>query len=342
VPDTLIRSNGGKPAACKSLNMAEGVCLSVCVPQVAKYQALLPQDTCAEDERCAPCVSPLDNMPTGACNIGSQPLTPSSCDPAEPAPSTNPTPSTPPAPAMCPHTGPPILDPNTLPSCGAGAHCLAEALVPAAMKGKLAACATGLCVPDTFIVSGGNFIPPTCKSVGDAEGRCLNVALPDVAKQAASLPQSSCATFEKCVPCYQPLDGVETGACRLSCDPGPQQPKVVFTDCCEMEGKTYGKCVPLQSIPDAEEKNLDDEDCVEGAQLCVPTEMLAPTFKPPTCTADNFLVGEYTGVCLSECLEFGIQGIAISRGSCDDLHKCAPCINPLTKEPTGAPGCPTS
>lgn len=32
--------------------------------------------------------------------------------------------------------------------------------------------------------------------------------------------------------------------------------------------------------------------------------------------------------------------LGISQGSCDDLHDCAPCTNPLTGQPTGAPGCP--
>jgi hypothetical protein len=319
----------------------------VCVPQVAQYQSLLPQDICAADERCAPCISPLDQKPTGACDIGTTPatVTPSTCDPASPSPPSgqDPAPSAPPAPAapVCPHVGPPVLDPATLPACGMGAHCLSSALVPPALQSKLATCPTGLCVPDTFIAAGGNFIPATCVSTASAEGRCLDVALPDVAAQP-QLPQSTCAAYERCVPCYNPLDGSDTSACRLSCDPGPQQPKVVFTDCCTMSNATYGKCVPTMSIPSAEQKNLGTDDCVKDQQLCVPTEMLKPAFKPPACTADNFFVGKYTGVCLSDCLKFGIQGLAISRGTCDDLHKCAPCTNPLTGKPTGAPGCPAS
>ena len=35
-----------------------------------------------------------------------------------------------------------------------------------------------------------------------------------------------------------------------------------------------------------------------------------------------------------------IQSLGIAQGSCDDLHECAPCKNPLTGQPTGAPGCP--
>ena len=57
-----------------------------------------------------------------------------------------------------------------------------------------------------------------------------------------------------------------------------------------MDQKTYGKCVPVMSIPDAEQKNLGTDNCVKDAQLCVPTEMLQPAFKPPTCSAHNILV----------------------------------------------------
>ena len=346
VPDALIRSNGAKPPACHSLNGADGVCLSICVPQVAMYQTLLPQDVCADDERCAPCINPLTNMPSGACDIGSQPPPGNSCMPQPSAAPVPPVPSTPPAPPpapMCPHVGPPVIDPSTLPPCGDGAHCLNASLVPPAMAGRLAACASGLCVPDPFIAAGGNFIPPTCTSTAGAEGRCLNTVLPDVARQAASLPEDVCAADEKCVPCYSPLDGSDTGACRLSCDPGPSQPKVVFTDCCVKDNQpARGKCVPTQSIPSDEQKNLGTDDCVKDQQLCVPSEMLQPAFKPPACSAHNLLVGDYTGVCLSDCLKFGIQGLAISQGTCDDTHECAPCTNPLTGQPTGAPGCPTS
>ena len=53
--------------------------------------------------------------------------------------------------------------------------------------------------------------------------------------------------------------------------------------------------------------------------------------------------GQYTGVCLSKCLKFGFfQQLGISQGDCDNVHNCAPCNNPLTGQPTGAPGCPAT
>lgn len=338
VPDSFIRSGGAPPPTCKSLNDADGVCLSVCVPQVAQYESLLPQASCAADERCAPCINPLTNMPSGACDIGKT----STCD--DGGSSTGGTPPTP-APAMCPYMGPPLLDVSTLPSCGDGAHCVSSSLVPAAMASQLAPCAapdSGLCAPDVFIQAGGNYIPKTCASLDGAEGRCLNVVIPQVKAQAAQLTQDSCQAYEKCVPCYSPIDGQETGACSLSCDPGPQKPKVLFQDCCTENQVPQGKCVPKTVIPMSLQANLDTDVCTnQGSDLCVPTENLDPNFKPKACTGQGIIGGQYSGVCLSKCLEFGFfQQLGISQGTCDDLHDCVPCTNPLTGQPTGAPGCP--
>ncbi len=327
VPDPFIRAGGiAEPRHCLSLGGADGRCLSVCIPQVAKYMDLLPQDTCGDGERCAPCVSPLDGTTTGACSIGV-----CGADGGGPAGDAGP------APAACPHVGPPVIDPSTLPACGTAgdAHCVQTALVPAALQPQLAACPTGFCVPDTFIASGGTFIPATCTSLDGAEGRCLSTSIPKVAAQASEMPEDTCAAAEKCMPCYSPLDGSDTGACRLSCDPGPTRPAVLFAACCS----DRAKCVPASAIPQSLQKNLEQSSCAQN-DLCVPTENLQASFTPPACSATGFLVGDYTGVCLSDCLSFGIQGLALARGDCSDHHTCAPCKNPLTGQPTGAPGCP--
>jgi hypothetical protein len=341
VPDTFIRSGGAAPPTCKSLNNAAGVCLSVCVPQVKQYETLLPQDVCAADERCAPCINPLNNTSSGACDIGKG----GACvdggasggdDGGAPAPAPS-----------CPYHGPPLVDVTKLTACGDGAHCVQASLVPAAMASQLAACAapaTGLCAPDAFITSAGNFVPATCTSLDGAEGRCLNVVIPQVKGQAAQLTQDVCAAFEKCVPCYSPLDGSDTGACKLSCDPGPTKPKVVFQNCCSQSNVFEGKCVPKSVIPASLQSNLGADKCANATtDLCVPTENLSASFVPKSCTGQGLIGGAYTGVCLSKCLQFGfIQSLGISQGSCDSVHDCAPCTNPLTGQATGAPGCPNT
>jgi hypothetical protein len=238
--------------------------------------------------------------------------------------------------------GPPVIDPSTLPSCAADAHCLAKTLVPASFAAKLGDCPTdptAYCVPDVAIASGGNFIPMTCTSIIGAEGRCLSQVLPDVQKQNAMLPQDVCAATEKCVPCFNPLDGTDTGACRIACDPGPTQPAKSLPTCCDGRAK----CVPDAAVPASEASNLSQDTCSDvtpDAFLCVPNEMLDMTYVPPACSANSFLIGAYTGVCLSDCLDFGLAGIAMANGDCADHFKCAPCTNPLSGAPTGAPGCP--
>jgi len=343
VPDPFITNPDYLPPSCTAFNGTPGTCLSLCVPQVEQYKSILTQTTCAATELCAPCTNPLTNQPSGACAF----VPPTQCAPdggraSSSGGSAPPGDGAAPA-AVCPHTGPPVLDPDTLPACGTegGAHCLQSALVPASLQAQLATCSGGYCVPDSFIEAGGNFIPPTCASLDGAEGRCLNVVIPEVAAQASQLPQSTCQVFEKCVPCFSPIDGTKTGACNLSCDPGPTQPIVLFPSCCSENGTDEGRCVPTSIIPSTEQKNLDADSCKVADNLCLPSEMLdIATFKPPTCTATGFLVGSYTGVCLSSCLSFGIQGIALAQGSCDSIHTCAPCTNPLTGAATGAPGCP--
>jgi hypothetical protein len=341
VPDPFITNPDYVPPSCTAFNGTPGVCLSLCVPQVTQYMSILTQTTCAATELCAPCTNPLTNQPSGACSF----TPPTTCADGGGGSSSGAGPAGDGAapPAACPHVGPPVLNPDTLPACGTagGAHCLQAALVPSNLQAQLATCTGGYCVPDVFIESGGNFIPPTCASLDGAEGRCLNDAIPQVASEASQLTQSTCAVFEKCVPCFSPIDGTKTGACSLSCDPGPTKPIVLFPSCCSENGTDEGRCIPDEIVPSSEQKNLSQDSCTASTDSCVPSEMLnIATFKPEACTGNGFLVGAYTGVCLSNCLSFGIQGIVLSQGSCDGIHTCAPCTNPLSGQPTGAPGCP--
>jgi hypothetical protein len=133
-----------------------------------------------------------------------------------------------------------------------------------------------------------------------------------------------------------------TGSCKLSCDPGPTRQAVVFANCCKKNNVTQGRCVPKTIIPQSLQSQLGTQDCANtNADLCVPSENLDPNFKPMACTGQGLIGGQYTGVCLSKCLDFSfIQQLGISQGTCDNLHDCAPCTNPLTGQPTGAPGCP--
>ena len=345
VPDPLVKSGGAAPPTCKS-PFGEGRCMSVCVPQVAQNADLLNRgegDTCAEDERCAPCLNPLkNNEPTSVCDIGK--AAPAQCKDTGTAADSKPAGSAAPT-LSCPYTGPPVVDVTTFPAddCGAGMRCVPVTLVPAASAAMLKTCATGLCAPEKSIAAGGQYLPATCKALAGAEGRCLDTNIPQVDAQKAQLSRDTCDANELCTPCFNPIDGKPTGACStVSCD-APKQPAKTFTACCNSQGSSRAKCVPTSIVPSAEQGNLDDDDgtCQKGAELCVPNEMLQPNFKGPACTGSTLLTGNYEGVCLSDCLSFSfIQSLGISRGSCTKGFKCAPCTNPITGKATGAPGCP--
>lgn len=335
IPDGFLATGAAEPPATCTAFGGPGVCLSRCIPQVSDNAGLLRKDTCTGiDELCVPCTSPLDNMPTGACDLlelatcaGGDPM------PADPSAACD-------DPATCNYEAacPAVIDPSTLVACGADAHCVDPALVTdPAQAARLGTCDDGvkLCVPDVFIATGGKFTPATCTSVNGNEGRCLSTVLPDVAAQASLLPRDTCAESERCTPCYDPITGTSTGACSLSCDLGPTQPAKPFAPCCDGRAR----CVPTASIPDAQEDQLSDQECEDtpGEDLCVPNELLA-NGPFPACTATSLILGSYTGVCLSDCLDFGIQGLALARGSCQSGFECAPCTQ--NGEPTGAPGCP--
>lgn len=241
----------------------------------------------------------------------------------------------------CPHTGPPVLDPSGLTPCptdvcSGGAHCIPNGLVPPDQADSLAACdADSKCVPDLLIETGGNFIPATCTSLYGAEGRCLSECLPQVAEQAESLPQDTCAANERCTPCFDPLqDGAPaTGACDLSCDPGPVDDPVSAPKCCE----GLGTCVPTTSIPPDQAEQLPVDTCpTRGDELlCVPNTFIEdPDFKSPPCETGG--VFNAPGACLPDCLITGFEGIFIGQGTCDAGYSCAPCTNPITMAPTGA------
>lgn len=338
-PDSITQTAGeGVPPTCTSVAGAEGRCLSTCLPEIASEASVLPQSTCASGELCAPCYDPLasDPMaPTGACSLG--------CD----------HPAQPPTIITCPWTGPPVLDPTTLPPCDdggcSGAHCLPAAEVPASVQSQLASCngGAGFCTPDQIISTGDNFIPTTCDPFpgSGAPGRCLSDCLPAVQSEAASgtLVQSSCSTGQYCVPCNDPFTGASTGACTLGCDTPPTTP-FTFPKCCnDGSGTLTGTCVPTAQVPSAEQSEVDQSGngnsspCPSSgaAYLCVPDEYLpAPynTIPLQGCPA-TFL--NLCGVCVSECIvnsELGILG----SSDCAANHKCVPC-----DLASSTPGCST-
>jgi hypothetical protein len=242
-----------------------------------------------------------------------------------------------------PHMGPPILDPSTLPKCTLAdnpsctdARCLTATLVPEGSRASLAPCAdtTQLCVPDFFIAAGGNFLPPTCKSLLDAEGRCLSMCIPQISSQVNLLPQSTCAATERCAPCYDPRTGMDTGACKQSCDKGPTEGAKTFPECCSAQGR----CVPNTLVPESQRSQLGKDSCSGANDLCAPkAQVTDPTSKPKSCT--TFPPQNREGRCLPSCLP-AVSGRAsqLRQETCEMGELCAPCYDPVNGGSTGACG----
>lgn len=330
VPDKFLAAGGNfTPSECTSIREAAGRCLSVCLPQVAASLDFLPRDVCDDDERCVPCVNPLTGESTGGCAVGCAGGPPA--DPVDPADLDDP--------GTCVHEGKPVVVPELLTPCGEGAHCLEPEFLDPAFLSQLAPCADGvaMCVPDLFLRTGGKFIPPTCSSVVGAEGRCLATVLPEVAAQEAILPQSTCGAGERCVPCFSPLDGVDTGACRLACDLGPTAPPTELPACCE----GIGRCVPSGAVPPEDAAQLGPDVCPPDQDLlCAPEIFIDGGFTPQPC--DSWLIGflfgdEYgAGACLPRCLPAVADAPFLVKDECPDHFMCAPCLNPLSGDPSGA------
>lgn len=336
MPDVVIIGGEGYSAPpCVSIGDAEGVCVSVCVPEVRENGSILPQATCADSEKCVPCVNPLTGEDTGVCG---QTLTCGDGSGGEGEGEGEPEPEW-----SCENPpSEPVIDPTIFPACCDGAHCVPEALVPGEEAALLGACGddgAGKCVPDSAIVSNGFFTAPTCVSVAGSEGRCLSRCLPDVAAQAANLPQATCVATEVCVPCCDPFTGQASGACEAGCDVGPAAECTgvpAFPTCCE---DSSGHCIPGDMVPDDQEENLDECDTQDGSTaFCVPDVMQDPNFAGARCFGEQLFGDGYDGVCLPDCLDIPLA-FTMDEADCPANYLCVPCTNPLTGEPSGAPGC---
>lgn len=320
VPTGILRTGSEPLKTCKSREEKPGVCVSTCIKSVERFKLILPQDTCEAEERCVPCEN--NGNSTGLCDLGKKkdnaPPKPASCT-AEKKP----------GPDICPHKGKPAIDPSKLKSCGDGAHCLPTGLIQAAFRDQLDKCpgTDGLCAPDTLIAAAGNFVPKTCASLSNAEGRCLSTALPTVRAQQDVLPQEGCEKNERCAPCYDPVSGKALPSCTISCDPGPTKPKVLFKGC----GENRGRCVPKSVVGGGtSELVLEQGECEDG-ELCAPLAAVKQDETPKTCKYPRGT----PGVCYQAVFSLLSELVVLSKRECDDGFLCAPCD---AKKP--AKGCP--
>lgn len=204
-------------------------------------------------------------------------------------------------------------------------------LVPRASIELLAKCSdTYRCVPLSIASQAGRAVLTRCRSVNDAEGRCVSSCVPQVATQSNILPKDICTGGDLCAPCYDPRTGEDTLACRQGCDGGPREPAKPFATCCSERGL----CVP-PVLAGSQAGNLNQDGCA-GDNLCSPRELTESTFRPAGCDS----VDGVEGRCLSTCIG-GALSKQLSRLptlGCGQSEVCAPCFDPITGEQTGACG----
>jgi hypothetical protein len=303
VPDNYLATAGFFVLKrCSSLEGAEGRCVSSCIPEIREQKQRLPQDICDTDEKCAPCFDPLTGAETGSCRT--------SCDPGPTEPAVR------------------------FESCCKGrGSCVPDFVVEPKWRSSLGAdtCAESdkVCIPNEFYDVHG-FIPKTCAAAGGGEGRCLAECIPMVATQADRLVKSSCSEGSLCVPCFDPVTGVDTGACALSNDPGPTKPAYRFPECCG----GLSMCIPGEIVPPDQQTLVGHDACAEPEQWCVPKAYVASEATPPAqCTSWKFAEGR----CLPACLpQVAKDAERLDRDSCADGHLCVPCYDPITGQDSGA------
>jgi hypothetical protein len=113
----------------------------------------------------------------------------------------------------------------------------------------------------------------------------------------------------------------------------------------------HGTCIPRAAAGDqgdalirggcpADDPGLHPEQ--QDDFVCVPNEKVEdPSYLFPSCqTVDNIpLPPDYNnmpGACLRDCFIDWIITLGFGQGSCEPGETCAPCINPLNGEPSGA------
>lgn len=179
----------------------EGRCLPKCFVLGNPQASLLKQETCkSADFVCAPCFSPVDGKPTGACSqkTGDKPTT---------------------------------QPPTPFQTCGsfdggpALGLCVPKQLAldtgnPAASSLKQLECtnAGDVCAPSLKVKAPNDCFKP-CDSFIAGPGACVAVFLVEAVQPGASanLGQADCATGELCAPCLNPLSmpaNQPTGACN--------------------------------------------------------------------------------------------------------------------------------
>lgn len=192
VPEMFLATGGNYlPKSCTSLAGGEGRCLSRLFKDIEAQKDALPQDVCAESERCAPCYDPITGALTGACNLVS-------CD--------------------APKKPKVVFGDCCKDKTGkAGGRCVPKSLIPAkdqsGLEAKECNAQTELCAPSDELDPA--YVPPKCKAsalLGDYDGVCISDCVHKDFFTDLGTDQGNCAAGTFCAPCKNPLTGAATGA----------------------------------------------------------------------------------------------------------------------------------
>lgn len=175
VPDKLLAARGEKMKSCTFLGGKPGACASLLLDQINTNKLALQQDACDDDERCGPCINPLDGTNSGLCD-------PAGAHEAACVGGTS--------------------DAQTEECCHGVGVCMDSSAVPGDQRDQLSheVCSEGkLCAPAS-LASGK---PKKCSSVLGFSGVCLDVCFSAMLKGAGNVfGRDDCNPTEVCVPCF--------------------------------------------------------------------------------------------------------------------------------------------
>jgi hypothetical protein len=172
MPDKLLLAGGKKADSCK-FGGEPGACLPLAFKQVEANKNALQQDACADDERCAPCVHPVEKTDTGIC--GEVGVHEQDC------------------------VGGPGQKGDVEECCAGLGVCLDESAIPEDNREDLPKfnCSKGrICAPAAM----ANEKAKKCETIGGFDGACLPRCFAPMLRGTEGL-SDDCGPFEVCLPC---------------------------------------------------------------------------------------------------------------------------------------------
>jgi hypothetical protein len=173
VPDKVLEADGAKLQSCTFyINGSPGICMSSVVPQIAQNAGALHQEGCDPDEKCIPCINPIDKSDTHVCDP--QGVHADDCSAGDSAP-------------------------KQIPCCAGNGVCMDPDAAPEGSRDQLhkdACPGQKLCAPAALV----NGTPHKCSALG-IDGVCLDLCFAAMLKGTGGVIRGDCGPTELCLPC---------------------------------------------------------------------------------------------------------------------------------------------